>query len=247
MNFKHIGLSLALALLLTSHNALADDSDPRDQILESLEEHLPNLSINADQLSPSPIEGLWVLKVGPEVVYVDETGEHLFQGDIIHLPSRDNLTEGERAGARTQTLAQVDPATRISYPASEERHSVIVFTDIDCGYCRQLHRDMEEINEAGITVHYLFYPRGGPDSAAWDKSDQVWCAEDRHAAMDEAKTGANLDMEVCDDTPTERHFELGRQMQITGTPTIVTESGHVIRGYLPVDNLVSQIESLEGE
>jgi len=246
MNFKQIGLSVAAALFLSSHAVVADDNDPRDAILEALESHLPNLSIEAEQLSRSPIDGIWVLKIGPEVVYVDEQGEHLFQGDLIHLASRENLTENERASARSQTLDQVNPATRISYPAAEERYSVTVFTDIDCGYCRQLHRDMDEINEAGVTVHYLFYPRGGPGSAAWEKSDQVWCADDQHAAMDEAKSGASLDMDICDDTPTESHFEMGRQMQVTGTPAIVTQSGHVIRGYLPVDNLVSQIESLEG-
>ncbi|MCP1726147.1 thiol:disulfide interchange protein DsbC [Natronospira proteinivora] len=245
MRFKTLVYYLMLAVGIMGSAPLAAEQDHKDIILKNLEQHLPNLSISREQLRPSPIDGLWILTIGPEVVYVDEEGEHLFQGDMIHLPSRENLSEADRAEARRETLSGVDPETRLSYIAEEEAFNITVFTDIDCGYCRQLHRDMDELNKAGISVHYLFYPRGGEGTAAWEKSDQVWCADDKHEAMDEAKSGANLQGDTCEETPTEAHFQLGRQMQVSGTPTIITESGHIIRGYVPADNLISRIRDLE--
>ncbi|MEA5444799.1 DsbC family protein [Gammaproteobacteria bacterium AB-CW1] len=247
--FRRTSLSMTIAaiFLLGLSLSLPAAAGDREKIIEALQEHLPNLPIEESQLSRADVDGWWVLRVGPDIVYVDDSGEHLFQGDLIHLPSRDNLTERARADARRDVLAQVDPDSRISYPAENEQYSVTVFTDIDCGYCRQLHRDMDDLNEAGVTVHYLFYPRGGEQSPAWEKSDRVWCADDRNAAMDYAKSGGTPDSDVCDQTPTANHFQLGRQMQVTGTPAIITDSGHMIRGYLPVARMLDEIRSHEGD
>ncbi|MDQ2069463.1 DsbC family protein [Natronospira bacteriovora] len=236
---------LVLFSCLLAGAAHAGNPDTRERIINGLNEHLPDLQVVPDQLEPTPIDGLWVLRIGPEVVYLDENGQYLIQGDLIELESRRNLTEATRAEARAAALETVPDSRKITFTADDEQFRLTVFTDIDCGYCRQLHRDMEALNEAGITVDYLFYPRGGPESAAWDKSDRVWCSDDRHEAMDHAKSGGTPEAERCEDTPTEEHFALGRQMQVTGTPALVTESGHMIRGYMPVARLVNELQSRE--
>jgi thiol:disulfide interchange protein DsbC len=241
MRSATFGLLLpALLLALISPAAVADE---RSRVIEGLRAVLPNIDISKDQIEPSPIAGLWTVTLGPEVVYVDGKGVHLIQGELIHLPSRSNLTENVRAGARKAALGKEPDG--VVFSGSEVRHNVTVFTDIDCGYCRQLHRDMQSLNNRGIAVRYLFYPRGGEGAPAWKKSDKVWCARDRREAMDVAKAGREPESPVCEETPTERHYRLGQQMGVTGTPTIVTESGHLIRGYLPAERLVSEIEKLE--
>jgi thiol:disulfide interchange protein DsbC len=241
MNQSSIRSLAGVCLLALSAAVMAGEQDSRDRIVEGLQQNLPDLTVNRDQLSPTPVDGLWALSIGPEVVYVDDKGEHLFQGDLIDLSSRTNLTEQTRSSARQTALAGINADQKISFEAEDEKYRLTVFTDIDCGYCRQLHRDMDELNAAGITVDYLFYPRGGPNSDAWNKSDRVWCSDDRHAAMDHAKSGGTPEASVCEDTPTQAHYQLGRQMQLTGTPALVTESGHMIRGYMPVDRLVTEI------
>lgn len=220
-----------------------DDSDVRADIIAGLERNLPSLDVGPSQLTPSPIGGLWTLQIGPEIVYVDEQGEHLFQGDVIDLSNRENLTEGTRQSARTEALAEIPPERQIIYPADDEAHRITVFTDIDCGYCRQLHRDMADLNEAGISVHYLFFPRGGQASDAWGKSNAVWCADDRRAALDRAKSGRSVNSDECEDTPTEAHYNLGRRMGVTGTPAIITDDGRMIRGYMPLPRLVEELRS----
>lgn len=221
------------------------DDEVRAEIISGLERNLPSLDVEPSQLSPSPIAGLWTLQLGPEIVYVDAQGEHLFQGDVINLTNRENLTEGTRQSARTEALAEIPPEQQIIYSADDEKHRITVFTDIDCGYCRQLHRDMADLNEAGISVHYLFFPRGGQASEAWDKSNAVWCADDRRSALDRAKSGRSVATDDCGDTPTEAHYNLGRRMGVTGTPAIITDDGRMIRGYMPLPRLLQELRSGE--
>ncbi len=58
----------------------------------------------------------------------------------------------------------------IQYAAKGEQKAVIdVFTDIDCGYCRKLHGEMDELNELGITVNYYGFPRSGPGTESFRK------------------------------------------------------------------------------
>lgn len=224
-----------------------DDGDVRADIIDGLERNLPSLDVEPSQLTPSPIPGLWTLQIGPEIVYVDDQGEHLFQGDVINLSDRENLTENARQSARTEALAEIPADRQIIYPADNEAHRITVFTDIDCGYCRQLHRDMADLNEAGISVHYLFFPRGGQASDAWDKSNAVWCADDQRSALDRAKSGRAVDTTECEDTPTEAHYNLGRRMGVTGTPAIITDDGRMIRGYMPLPRLLQELRSDDGE
>lgn len=225
----------------------SEDDEVRADIISGLESNLPSLDVEPSQLSPSPIDGLWTLQLGPEVVYVDEQGKHLFQGDVINLTNRENLTEGTRQSARTEALSEIPSEQQIIYPADDEKHRITVFTDIDCGYCRQLHRDMADLNEAGISVHYLFFPRGGQTSEAWDKSDAVWCADDRRDALDRAKSGRSVDTDDCGETPTEDHYNLGRRMGVTGTPAIITDDGRMIRGYMPLPRLLQELRSDGGD
>lgn len=243
MSPKRLFTGLVLIGAVTAQAAaLGDEGETKDRIIEGLEKNLPSLTVERDQLSRSPIPGLWTLQVGPDVVYVDESGEHLVQGDVISLRDRENLTETDRRSARLEAIDAIPSDRKISYPAEDEEHSITVFTDIDCGYCRQLHRDMADLNEAGVTVDYLFFPRGGQSSDAWEKSNRVWCADDRRAALDQAKSGQTPETASCDDTPTEMHHTLGQRMGVTGTPAIITDEGHMIRGYMPLPRLLQQLE-----
>lgn len=235
----------ALAALFAG-NLYAEEALDREGIYEKLSEHLPGAPIEKEHIEPGPIDGLWTVSIGADVIYVDATGEYVIQGEVLHLASRSNITEQGRAKARKRMIDEVSEDRGMHYSADEERYHVTVFTDIDCGYCRQFHQDMDEYLENGLSVTYLFYPRGGEESDAWRKSDAVWCADDRHAAIDTAKAGGDPGEADCEDTPTASHFRLGRQVGVEGTPTIITESGHRIGGYLPAEQLLEQIRELEG-
>jgi thiol:disulfide interchange protein DsbC len=120
-----------------------------------------------------------------------------------------------------------------------------VFTDVDCGYCRQLHRDIDTLTALGIEVRYLSYPRTGPNTESWTKAEHVWCAKDRGTALTEAKRGADVPSTPgCTATPVAAQYELGRSVGVSGTPAIFAETGEELGGYLPPAALFERLEQL---
>jgi thiol:disulfide interchange protein DsbC len=201
--------------------------------------------VSPSDITDSPIEGLYQVSVGSNVAYVTADGRFLIQGEVYDLQNLENLTEATRAAARTDLLGTVDPSEMIVFKAEgEPKHTITIFTDIDCGYCRQFHRDIQQVNALGIEVHYLFYPRTGPDTDSWAKADKVWCAEDRNAALTRAKAGGAVPDAECGTTPVAAHFELGRQVGVRGTPAMYAENGELLGGYLPPDTLLETLEGL---
>jgi thiol:disulfide interchange protein DsbC len=129
----------------------------------------------------------------------------------------------------------------IVFKPKATQHVIYVFTDIDCGYCRKLHSEIDQYLKLGIEVRYLFFPRAGKDSDSYFKAVTVWCAKDRNAALTKAKSGENLARKQCDN-PIDEHMALAEAMGANGTPMIVTEKGVIMPGYVPAEQLLKMLE-----
>jgi thiol:disulfide interchange protein DsbC len=135
-------------------------------------------------------------------------------------------------------MAAIPESSMIVYKAENEKHVLSVFTDIDCVYCRKLHQEMAQMNELGITVRYLAFPRAGLNSPSYDKAVSVWCAGDRNAAMDSAKGSGQIEAIKCD-APVAMHMQVARQLGVNSTPSLVLEDGRLQPGYAPPKQLLS--------
>ena len=200
--------------------------------------------ITAADITDAPIPGMYEVAVGANVAYVTKDGRYIIRGDIIDAETSANVSEETRARARAAMLGSVDPASLIVFkPASGAvKHTVTIFTDVDCGYCRQFHREIDKVTALGIEVRYLFYPRTGPNTESWTKADEVWCAADHNSALTRAKLGGSLpDAPACA-TPVADHYELGQRIGVRGTPAIFNEAGDLIGGYLPPASLAKVLD-----
>ena len=230
------GLTIGLALLTTS--VLAD---------ENLEAVRGKVSAMFDTIDPadidtSGVDGWYKIQKGGVIAYVSADGRYLMQGDMIDLDQGVNLTEVARNGARRELMASVDDAEVIAFTPAEVKHTVTVFTDVECGYCRRLHSQIDDYLAAGIEVRYLLYPRNGPESRAWSTSENVWCSSDRQTALTQAKLDQEFASESCDASIIQEHYLLGREVGLTGTPTIILEDGTLIGGYLPAPALAARLD-----
>lgn len=205
--------------------------------------------VDAGDLRDSTIGGFYEIRAGARVGYITRDGRYLFEGEVYDLESSRNLTENARSEARVDLLAGVDPASMIIYaPASGPvTHTITMFTDIDCGYCRQFHREIDQVTALGIEVRYLSYPRTGPDTESWDKAEKVWCSDNRNASMTDAKLGGHVPETGCANNPVAAHYDLGRQVGVTGTPSIYAEDGTHIGGYLPPAQLLETLNQLAAQ
>jgi thiol:disulfide interchange protein DsbC len=200
--------------------------------------------VAAEDISDSPVPGIYQVAVGAQVAYVTKDGRYIIRGDIYDAESSANVSEETRARARVAMLDSIDPASTIVFkPANGEvKHTIHIFTDIDCGYCRQFHREIDKVTALGIEVHYLFYPRTGPNTESWAKADQVWCAPNHNAALTRAKLGGEIPDGAACNTPVETHYELGHLIGVRGTPAIFSDTGELIGGYLPPATLAKVLD-----
>ncbi len=164
----------------------------------------------------------------------------------ILLKSQENLTEVARAKARSAYLATLGDDAGVTFAAPEELFLVTVFTDIDCAYCRKLHREISEYNKRGISVRYLLFPRQGPNTESWAKSEAVWCAKSRQDALTRAKNGEAVESEKCDASVIADYYKLGKSLGIAGTPSIYTGDGQLLVGYHSPDELLNILKGGAG-
>lgn len=194
-------------------------------------------------ISDSPIPGFKEVALGARVVYLSNDGKRLIQGALFDIPTRENLTQVSEAVLRKGLLDSVGSDRRIVFAAEKPRHTVTVFTDIDCGYCRKLHEQIALYNRLGITVEYLFYPRSGLGSESFDKAVAVWCAPDRRAAMTAAKAGQVLPKGNCTN-PVTQDYDLGRRIGLDGTPAIYAANGEQLGGYVGPADMLARLDEI---
>jgi thiol:disulfide interchange protein DsbC len=229
-------LAFLLAFGLFPALSLADNAgDPRTAIAGLV----PGLS--ADDVRPSEVDGLYEVAIGSQIVYVTKDQRYLFKGDIIDLKTNESLTEARRSGLRLKEMAELSDDQMIEFGPADARHTITVFTDVDCTYCRKLHREIKQINDEGIRVRYVFYPRFGPGSDSWVKAEAVWCSKDRQAALTAAKNGEEVKAAACPN-PVAEQYALGNKIGVRGTPAILMEDGELLPGYVPAKQLAAYLD-----
>lgn len=220
--------SLGLALCWP---ALAADTD---QLKKQLESVMPSAEITG--LREVKDSGLYEAQINGQIIYFTGDGQYLLQGEMVSLETRENLTEQRRVEVRNETLANIDPDQQIIFAPDDPQYTLTVFTDIDCGYCREMHRQIDEYNDLGIAIHYMAFPRGGLDSESFDKAEAVWCAEDRHQAMTDAKNDKRVKAGQCE-SPVAEQYQTGQKIGVRGTPAMFTQDGQSLPGYVPPKRL----------
>jgi len=231
------GTAALLALAGTGAAGAASEQENRD--MERIVATLPDIS--ADDIRPSPLPGIYEISLGSRTAYISADAKYLIQGDLYDVESEENLTEQRRMTARIAALDEVGESKMIIFEPENTVQTITVFTDIDCGYCRKLHSQIDGYNELGIRVRYMFFPRSGPATSSWFKAEEVWCAKDRNSALTAAKAGGVIDSPDCSPTPVAQHYDLGRSFGIQGTPAIIAETGEMIPGYVSPAELVEYL------
>jgi thiol:disulfide interchange protein DsbC len=238
MKSSRILLTVLLLAFFTVPAGFAE-SDEHEAAIKRIRGNFPELANGG--VEPTPVPGLYEVRIGAQVSYVSADGRYLLQGDLFDAENEVNLTEARRTVARVEAVDDVGESSMIIFGPADSKRTITVFTDIDCGYCRKLHRNIDGYNELGIRVRYMFYPRSGPQTESWFKAESVWCSDDRNAALTRAKSGGLIKEEDCESTPVEQHYRLGKEFGIQGTPAIISDTGELIGGYLSPEALAKRL------
>ncbi|RBW63899.1 thiol:disulfide interchange protein [Vibrionales bacterium C3R12] len=209
------------------------------------------IGVQVLNVAPADINGLVEVQTSGGVIFASPNGDHFLAGTLYSLDEEGNYVDvvAERqAPLNAEKIASFKDSS-IEYKSKNEKYVVTVFTDITCGYCVKLHSQMDGYNKLGITVRYMAYPRQGPTGQVATQMAGVWCAEDPQSAMHDAKVnrkfGAGVnDLAQCQQTIS-AHYNLGRELGISGTPAIFLPNGELVGGYLPPAKLLQRLEQIK--
>jgi thiol:disulfide interchange protein DsbC len=227
-------------------SAAASQPIARDDPRVALAAKIPGA--HAADLRATPVPGVYELVHGSDVSYVTADAKFIFAGDLYRITGDGkfpNLSELRRRELRLAMVGTVPESEMIIFGPPDAAHTITVFTDVDCAWCQKLHSQIKDYNKLGIRVRYLSYPRSGPNTESWFKADAVWCSADKRTALTEAKLGAALKKVNCPASPVARHFQLGEQIGIEGTPGLVLDDGELIPGYLSPPQLLLHLKDPE--
>jgi thiol:disulfide interchange protein DsbC len=213
-----------------------------------IQAHDPGAQVTAPERSP--VNGMFQTSIDGVSGYVSADGRYFIVGDMLDLQSRRNVTEEGRKERRRALLQKVAPGEAIEFGAKKAQHTVYVFTDVDCPYCRKFHEEIDQLRSRGVAVRYLAFPRGGPDTSSWRAMTAVWCSTDRADALTRATQGEVVKVSPgrrCSDAVIAKHYALGQQLGIPGTPMIVMGDGTSLGGYMAPDKLLAALEERAAE
>lgn len=235
--FLVTGLTFVCAVALASE---APKSTDMSAIQAAVQKVNPGSVIESP--SETPIKGLYQTSIDGINGYVTADGRYFVSGDLFDVAQKRNLAEDGRKAKRLAMIAKADTSEAITFSPAKAKHTITVFTDVECGYCRKLHSEIEKYNAEGIAVRYLAFPRSGPGSEGWKQMEQVWCSKDRRDALTRAKRSEKIDAGgKCETKAVAGHYVLGEKLHLQGTPMIVLEDGAVIGGYIPPAALAAKL------
>ena len=218
--------------------SIAFAADPDQAIRATLTKLQPNMPIEA--IAESPMTGLYQVHLkGGRLLYASADGQFLMQGNLYQFKGDNavNLTRQAESKGVAKEINSIPTSEMVVFsPKEPAKAHITVFTDTDCGYCQKLHSEVPELNRRGIEVRYVAFPRQGLESHGYNTLVSVWCAKDRQAAMNQAKSRQELPAATCDN-PVAKQYELGQMIGVNGTPAIVMGNGELIPGYQPAPEL----------
>ena len=227
--------------VIFSLTIFSDETEIREKISSILP---PGTQIEAIEKSDFPdIYKVYYGDIQP--LYVSKDGKYFLYGDMFKISSSQiiNLTSSDITKRRMQLMKDIGKEELISFISKNESHSVTVFTDVDCGYCRKLHNEIEDYNKAGISIHYAAFPRSGIGTESFTKMVGAWCSEDPKKSITNLKNGENLRLNFCDSQPVAKHYVIGQKLGISGTPAIISQDGELYPGYFSPKDLLDKLKS----
>lgn len=240
---NHIILYRALIILFTmtglTVHANSIVSDEETKTIQSVRHAATSvLGVRVDWVKSTPIAGLFEVMTERGIFYSSIDGKYIVRGNFFDTTQGfANLTE-QSMGAMRLDKVQDFKSSMIVYPAKKEKFKITVFTDVDCGYCRKMHAQIDQYNALGITVQYMAFPRGGKGYPAWTSMQSLWCSDDQKKAMDELKAGSKIPVEMCDNKVAQ-HYELGVEFGVSGTPSLLLNDGSLLVGYRAPQDLLN--------
>ena len=210
-------------------------------IRKNLTERLPNIP-KIDEVSKTPMNGLYEVRMGSDIMYSDAEGNFLIQGALIDVKQKRNLTEERMDKLSAVPFDQLPLKNSFSQVRGNGKRKLVVFADPNCGFCKRFEKDLQKLDN--VTILHVLYPILGEDSKA--KSKNIWCAKDKAKVWNDwMVNGVTPPAANCDTAGIEANVDFGKKNRITGTPTLFFADGTRVVGAVPLAQIESQLAQVK--
>jgi thiol:disulfide interchange protein DsbC len=202
------------------------------------------LNFKIISVADSNVPGLLQINTNTGIFYGSENGEYFLSARIYRVG--DEIVDETGAALQKYRLEGIErfKDSAIEFKSEKEKYIINVFTDATCGYCRKLHNEMDVLNDLGITVRYLAFPRQGINSQVYRDAVSIWCSENPQEAMTKAKSGGNVVSTSCENEVADQ-YNFGKAIGVNGTPNIIMPNGTVVPGYQPAQSLLLALKAAQ--
>jgi thiol:disulfide interchange protein DsbC len=224
-------LYLAAAALIACSASSAQVSISPEAVLQKLKTTFVNTPFT--EVRATPISGIYEVLMGKDIAYTDATGRYFMFGNVMDMQTQRNLTQERRSEINKVDVSTLKLGDAIKTVKGDGKRVLYVFSDPECGYCKRLEPTLQQLNN--VTIYTFLFPILGEKSNKSAKS--VWCAADRNKAWGDymLRSGPLLQAEC--ETPIQRNVALGTSLGITGTPTLISGSGRMQPGAIPLEKI----------
>jgi thiol:disulfide interchange protein DsbC len=188
----------------------------------------------AEAVQKSDLPGFYEVVVNGKAIYISADGKYLVQGEIVDIPTKTNIGSRALATVRGDVLKKLPLDKRLIFAPPNPKYTVVVFTDVDCPYCRRFHNQIAAYNQLGIAVQYVLFPLTSIHPNAHTKAIAVWCSEDRNAVFTASMNGQDPGKKTCAN-PVDETTAVAVKMGVEGTPAMFTPDGAQITGTATLD------------
>jgi len=229
-----LSAAAALAVLAPRAPAAAATDPAAEAVKGRFHERFPELEVGRVHRTPY---GFYEVQVGMDMVYTDEKVSWVMQGQLVDAMTRRDVTRASLESLSNIPFDKLPLDLAIKQVKGSGKRKVAVFEDPNCGYCKQLRHTLQQVDD--VTIYTFLYPILAPDSA--DKSRTIWCAKDPAAAWDEWMLHGKMPAAARCDAPIDKVLALGKQLMVSGTPTLYFENGTHTSGAMPLAMLQARL------
>lgn len=232
--------SLLMSLVLTAACAQSDQSATIKKLIG------PKLGndVKINSVTKTPYAGLYEVQIGGDIFYTDEKANYLFLGNVMDLKTKKNLTKDRVDALNAKKISDMPLELAFKEVKGNGKREIAIFEDPNCGYCKKMRKELQKVDN--ITIYTFMYDILSPDSAV--KSKNVWCSAEPAKAWNELMVNGNPPPDApstCMTNPHEKILAVGRDLNITGTPTIFFKDGSRIPGYVDAAALEKKLDSIK--
>lgn len=246
-----------IGMLWLGMNVLTGSIADAASLMERAQPLFPQAKIDAVEATPIP--GLYEVRSGKTILYMDEKGRYVLLGELYDFQARKNLTAERILAMRATRFEDLPLQHAIRLGPERGTRKLAVFDDVDCPFCRRFHEEtLPSLLQDGVTVYVFLFPLERLHPQAKAKSEAIWCSDDRAQVLEAAfrnpgdwqsqttPGGITKALPQKCEAPLAAIHALATQLGVTGTPTLVLDTGEIVEGFVTKDALQAKWQQRKG-